>query len=90
MSGIDWEALREFGRQELQHVKKCSEAVLASKMSPEEAAAFTEKVADEAEARRISAGWSDGAAAMALDAAGGEIIREGALTSLLQQLRELK
>jgi len=90
MSGIDWEALREFGRQELEHARKCSDAILAGKMSSEEAAAFTEKTADEAEARRIAAGWSDGAAAMALDAAGGEIIRKGALTLLLQQLEELK
>jgi len=90
MSGIDWEALREFGRQELQHAQKCSDAILAGKLSSEEAAAFTQKAADEAEARRVSAGWSDGAAAMALDAAGGEIIRKGALASLLQQLEDLK
>jgi len=87
MTGIDWEALREFGRQELQHAQKCSEVVLAGNLSSEEAAAFTKMAADEVEARRIAAGWSDGAAAMALDAAGGEALRNSLLDEIKGKLK---
>jgi len=87
MTGIDWEALREFGRQELDHALKCSDAILAGKLSSEEAAAFTEKAADEADARRITAGWSDEAAAMALEAAVGSMLGDGLLDDLLGRLK---
>ena len=86
MTGIDWEALREFGRQELEHARKCSDAILAGKLSGEEAAAFTEKAADEADARRIAAGWSDEAAALALDAAGGQALRDSLFDEIMGRL----